>query len=65
MRASAASGASGTVPSALWWNACSACSRTCSLNARRSLMTFGVLRAMHRLVDTTRKARISRNHHAL
>ena len=64
-RAIAASRLSPVVPSPLWWKALSDCSRTCSLNVRRSAMIFGVLRMMHRLVEMTRNARMIRNQLAL
>ena len=50
-----------SVPSPLWWKALRACSRRSSLKVRRSATILGVLRAMHRLVDSTRKPRIARN----
>ena len=61
----AASRGIGSSPCARWWKAFRLDARTCSLNVRRSWLILGRLRAMHRLVEITRKARISRNHQAL
>ena len=65
MRLAAASGDSASAAWARMPKAFRLCSRMFSLTVLRSTRILGALRAMHKDVLMTRKARISKNHQAL